>query len=201
MTIKDFKVGQTAYILDDGRRRSNERLATAVTVVKVGRKYVTVKEEGRQEARFFESHAETSYLFEDRDYGAQRLLFLTTEAVDEYNELNSLQSWVQEATNWMKVKEYTLAQLRAVKQILEREREPEKRVYARTTMGTMPGSCTECAFGRRYGFFGDVECRILREYFTGNVEPPYKERPDECPLLEMEGTDNGGMAQESDRGD
>lgn len=105
MTIKDFKVGQTAYILDDGRRRSNERLATAVTVVKVGRKYVTVKEEGRQEARFFESHAETSYLFEDRDYGAQRLLFLTTEAVDEYNELNSLQSWVQEATNWMKVKE------------------------------------------------------------------------------------------------
>lgn len=201
MTIKDFKVGQTAYILDDGRRRSNERLATAVTVVKVGRKYVTVKEEGRQEARFFESHAETSYLFEDRDYGAQRLLFLTTEAVDEYNELNSLQSWVQEATNWMKVKEYTLAQLRAVKQILEREREPEKRVYARTTMGTMPGSCTECAFGRRYGFVGDVECRILREYFTGNVEPPYKERPDKCPLLEMEGTDNGGMAQESDRGD
>ena len=99
------------------------------------------------------------------------------------------------------VKEYTLAQLRAVKQILEREREPEKRVYARTTMGTMPGSCTECAFGRRYGFVGDVECRILREYFTGNVEPPYKERPDECPLLEMEGTDNGGMAQESDRGD
>lgn len=49
----------------------------------------------------------------------------------------------------------------------------------------MPGSCNECFFGERYGCVGDVECHALREYFTGNVKPPYKERPDECPLLEL----------------
>ena len=61
---------------------------------------------------------------EDRDYGVKRLLFATAEAVDDYNELNDLRSWVQEATNWMKVKEYTLSQLRAVKKILEGGEEP-----------------------------------------------------------------------------
>lgn len=118
MTIKDFKVGQIAYML--GERRGNSAgLATAAEVVKVGRKYVTVKVEGRQEIRFFEPHTETDYLYEDKDYGVKRLLFSTTGAVDEYNELNDLRDWVQEATNWMKVKGYTLAQLRAVKKILE----------------------------------------------------------------------------------
>lgn len=185
MEIKDFKVGQTAYIIGDGRRRGDSK-ATAVEVVKVGRKYVTVTEAGRQETRFCEPVGFTDFLVEDKDWGSPRLLFLTTEAVDEYNELSDLRSWVQEATNWLKVKEYTLAQLRAVKKIIEWEAEPGKHVYAKTPMEAMPGSCTECAFGRRYGYVGDVECRILREYFTGNVEPPYKERPDECPLLEME---------------
>ncbi|MCI9507973.1 MAG: hypothetical protein HFF62_15665 [Oscillospiraceae bacterium] len=118
MTIKDFKVGQTAYILGDGRRR-NDGKATAVEVIKVGRKYVTVTEAGRQETRFCEPAGLTDCLTEDKDWGSPRLLFLTTEAVDEYNELNDLRSWVQEATNWLKVKEYTLAQLRAVKKILE----------------------------------------------------------------------------------
>lgn len=59
-------------------------------------------------------------------------------------------------------------------------------IYAKTPMEAMPGSCNECAFGRRYGCVGDVECRILREYFTGNVKPPYKERPDICPLREID---------------
>lgn len=45
--------------------------------------------------------------------------FPTTEAVAEYKELIDLQNWVQEATSWLKVKGYTLAQLREVKRILE----------------------------------------------------------------------------------
>lgn len=65
-----------------------------------------------------------------------------------------------------------------------------KQICSKTPMKTMPGSCTECNFGERYGFVGDVKCRILREYFTGNVEPPYKERPDECPLFELEEADH-----------
>ncbi|MDE7245539.1 MAG: hypothetical protein K2O18_16420 [Oscillospiraceae bacterium] len=118
MTIKDFKVGQTAYIVGDWRRRDDGK-ATAAEVVKVGRRYVTVKEAGRQETRFYEAVGFNDCLAEDREYGAKRLLFPTAEAVDEYNELNDLRSWMQEATNWMKVNNYTIAQLRAVKNILE----------------------------------------------------------------------------------
>ena len=118
VTIKKFEKGQTAYILGDGRRRA-EGKATAVEVIKVGRKYVTVKEAGRQETRFCEAFGLADCLIEDKNYGVQRLLFATTEAVDDYNELNDLRNWVQEATNWMKVKDYTLAQLREVKRILE----------------------------------------------------------------------------------
>ncbi len=121
MTIKDFKVRQTAYILGDGLSKSRD-LATA-EVVKVGRRYVTVKVVGRQEARFFEPVNETRYLAEDKDYGTQRLLFSTEEAVNEYTELIDLREWAQEATNWLKVKNYTLAQLRAVKKILEEAQE------------------------------------------------------------------------------
>lgn len=117
MTIKDFKVGQTAYILEDGYRGAFGT-ATEVEVAKVGRRYVTVRDMGR-ETRFFESVNSTTHLVEDRNYGSKRLLFLTTEAVAEHKELIDLQNWLQEATNWLKVKHYTLAQLREVKKILE----------------------------------------------------------------------------------
>lgn len=117
MTIKGFKVGQTVYILEEGHGARSSTVAEA-EVSKVGRRYVTI-EEGRQEARFYEPVNSTTYLVEDRERGAKRLLFPTTEAVDEYNELNNLRNWVQEATNWLKVKQYTLAQLREVKRILE----------------------------------------------------------------------------------
>lgn len=49
----------------------------------------------------------------------------------------------------------------------------------------IPESCAECFLGKRYGFVGDVECKVLNEYFTGNVRPPHKERPDECPLVAL----------------
>lgn len=117
MIIKNFRVGQTAYIIEDGYQASHGIVAEA-EVVKVGRRYVTVRE-GRQETRFYEPANSTTYLFEDKNYGAKRLLFPSTEAVDEHKELNNLQSWVQEATNWLKIKHYTLAQLREVKKILE----------------------------------------------------------------------------------
>lgn len=122
MTIKDFKVGQTAYMLSE-KQSKGESKATEVEVVKVGRKYVTVTVNGNwwNEIRFFEPHTEAFFLYEDKDYGVKRLLFQTAKDVDDYNELIDLRSWVQEATNWMKVKDYTLAQLRAVKKILEEE--------------------------------------------------------------------------------
>lgn len=58
-------------------------------------------------------------------------------------------------------------------------------IYAKTGLTAIPGSCAECVFGERYGLVGDVYCKILGEYFTGNVKPPHKMRPDECPLVEL----------------
>lgn len=59
-------------------------------------------------------------------------------------------------------------------------------IYAKIPIKEMPNSCTECPMGKRYGHVGDVFCNVLKDYFTGNVRPPYKERPDECPLIEIE---------------
>ena len=56
-------------------------------------------------------------------------------------------------------------------------------IVAKTTLKEIPFSCSECKYGDKYGLVGDVYCRILKEYFTGNVKPPHKERPDECPLI------------------
>lgn len=117
MTIKDFKVGQSAYILEEGRGARPSTVAEA-EIAKVGRRYVTIRE-GRQETRFYEPVNSTTYLVENKDYGTKRLLFLTNKDVDEYNELNDLRIWVQDATSWIKVRNYTLAQLREVKKILE----------------------------------------------------------------------------------
>lgn len=52
--------------------------------------------------------------------------------------------------------------------------------------GMIPKSCAECFAGEKYGCVGDVKCRILDEYFTGNTTPPHKERPDECPISELQ---------------
>lgn len=57
-------------------------------------------------------------------------------------------------------------------------------VILRTKMDKMPDSCKACEFGKIYGCVGDVHCMALNEYFTNNTRPPYKERPDECPLIE-----------------
>jgi hypothetical protein len=46
-----------------------------------------------------------------------------------------------------------------------------------------PKSCAECKLGEKYGAVGDVRCFVLGEYFTGNIKPPHKERPDTCPLV------------------
>lgn len=192
VTIKNFVPGQIAYMYITGGKRRGKYDTQAVEVTKVGRKYVTVETSSGMDMLFREAHRSKPYLVEHTKRGVSWLLFTSSEAVDEHCAREWLKTWVRTATGWDKIDRYTLAQLRAVKEILEREVEPGKRVYAKTTMEAMPGSCNECAFGRRYGCVGDVECRILGEYFTGNVRPPYKERPDECPLLEMEETDNDG---------
>ena len=117
MTIKGFVPGQTVYILGDGSHQRDRFLATVAEVVKVGRKYVTVS--GSWGMQFKETSESRPYLVEHTEYGAPRLLFPSSEAVDEYREREELKVWVRTAVGCDKIDRYTLAQLREVKKILE----------------------------------------------------------------------------------
>lgn len=64
-------------------------------------------------------------------------------------------------------------------------------IVAKTALKEIPYSCAECPYGKKYGLVGDVYCRILSAYFTGNVTPPHKERPDDCPLISSKNLNEG----------
>lgn len=121
MTVKCFKPGGTAFVLGDVRTRPHMSDPVAAEVVKVGRKYVTVMLNG-WELRFCEPCNDETYFVEDKECGVHRLLFPTKAAADRYCEREELRAWVAEETGWLKMKCYTLEQLRQVKQILERVR-------------------------------------------------------------------------------
>ncbi len=117
MTIKNFKVGQTVFVMGDGRLAHNKYDTTEAKVVKVGRKYVTIS--GRWKLQFKETSARRFYLIEQTEVGAPRMLFPSKKAVDEYCEREELKTWVRTAAGWDNIDRYTLAQLREVKKILE----------------------------------------------------------------------------------
>jgi len=117
MTTKDFKVGQTVFVMMDGIAQRDRFLTVAAEVVKIGRKYVTIS--GNWAMQFKETHESRPYLVEHTEYGAPRILFPSREAVDDYIKREELKTWVRTAVGWDKIGRYTLAQLRAVKKILE----------------------------------------------------------------------------------
>lgn len=116
MEIKDFKVGQIVFVMGDGRHQSDRFLTTEAEVVKVGRKYITIS--GNWGMQFKETAESRPYLVEHTEVGTPRLLFPSRESVDEYREREELKTWVR-AAGWEKIDRYTLAQLRAVKKVLE----------------------------------------------------------------------------------
>ena len=59
-------------------------------------------------------------------------------------------------------------------------------IYIKTNLEKMPEACEVCPYGKKYGAVGERFCKILEAYFTGNTQPPYKERPDDCPFCEMQ---------------
>ncbi len=119
MTIKDFALGQIAYIMGDYRTQQKRFNTQEAKVAKIGRKYVTIKALGGWDMQFESTAESRPYLVEHTEIGAPRLLFPSKEAVDEYREREELKTWVRTAAGWDKIDRYTLDQLRAVKMILE----------------------------------------------------------------------------------
>lgn len=117
MTIKNFKVGQTVFVMGDGCTQRDKYGTTEAEVVKVGRKYVTIS--GNWGSQFKEASLSRPYLVEHTEYGAPRLLFPSSKAVCEYLEREELKILLRMAMSRENIDRYTLEQLQAVKKILE----------------------------------------------------------------------------------
>lgn len=117
MNIKDFTVGQTAFVYSVGRRNNPEKGYREVTVKKVGRAYVTL--DNGWESKYGVGYGCGSYLVEKVDAGTPSYLFRTKRDLDDYLEAERLRSELQQAMNWANVKKLPLSTLRAIKKILE----------------------------------------------------------------------------------
>jgi len=115
MEIKDFKKGDTVYVLSQNRGKS---VISESTVKKVGSKYVTIDNswETRYQKETFSDN--DNFLYEVTEYGERSYLFVSKKEAEEYVEAEQLELFLR-SQNWNRANKYSLAQLRAVKAILE----------------------------------------------------------------------------------
>lgn len=115
MNIKDFTVGQTAYVCSTDKRDNPEKGYREVTVKKVGRVYVTVG--GRWETKYEVGYNDDGYLVEAGNYASY--LFRTKQDLYDYFEAERLRPELRQAMDWSNVKKLPLSTLRAIKKILD----------------------------------------------------------------------------------
>lgn len=120
MNIKDFKPGQTAFILIRKRGRETQYLVNQCKVISVGRKYVKVAPKGNllYPVEYYLHEKTDDHLTEKRDWGEYTFLFPTEEAINNAVERDKLRIWLRKETEGYKLYSYTLEQLRAVRDIL-----------------------------------------------------------------------------------
>ena len=115
ISIKDFKVGETAYLLGVTGRPPRLR---PVKIHKVGRKYVTTKE-GCWERKYGVEHYSPDALVEKMEFGEKDLLFVSEQAYKDYTEKQELKQWLRSVAGGYPMPDFSLEQLRKVKAILE----------------------------------------------------------------------------------
>lgn len=114
MNIKDFKKGQTAYILNMHTGRNTDPTIHETTVSAIGRKYVTVESGSRYE------NSDNPYgLIESKDWGDRTFLCPSRECAEMHIEKEELMRWLCNAASF--TYKYSLEQLRKAKEILESE--------------------------------------------------------------------------------
>lgn len=112
--VKDFKPGQTFYVLYINAGTNKEPEIQERTVEKVGRKYVT---DNREIRYCCEEYLLKEGLVEASDYGRRGFLFLTKSEAEDYMEKNKLALWIANIS-FSKARLYSLQQLRDVYEIL-----------------------------------------------------------------------------------
>ena len=111
MNIKDFKVGDKVYIVEKLHRRETIR---EDEVIKVGNKYITTK---RDELKFYLNNENDTFLTINRDWGEKELLFKNEQELKDYEEYKTLKSELYDKL--CRLEEYSLDQLRKIKEIIE----------------------------------------------------------------------------------
>lgn len=112
ISLNDFNVGQEVYILDSDRR---EEMIHKATVISVGRKYITVNY-GYPTSKYSVEDYCSLGLIEKVDYGSADICFPSMQAFNDYKEKKSLEKWFYDIS--MRTNQYSLEQLRKVKEIL-----------------------------------------------------------------------------------
>ena len=128
MAIKDFEVGETAYLMNFHGRMPNENTTTIdeVVVTSVGKKYVKVKyPKFSYEDSFYHWDIDDPYLTEKAGCGTKNYLFCSRQAIDKYKERKELSRWIYNKVQYIKENQYSVEQFREIKRILENPKKGE----------------------------------------------------------------------------
>lgn len=115
VSLNDFKVGQKAYL--EGKRRSGEEIEE-VDVIKVGRKYVTIKYFGR-EIKFENERCKEEALTEVTIYGCGAFLYPNKEVYLAKKKREDLLRWGERELKSL-VRKLTTEQLEWLKSDVEK---------------------------------------------------------------------------------
>ena len=122
--VKDLKLGMTVYLLPcDNRRKKNE--ATEAEIVKIGRKYISVKERfnGGLFPLLYQFDFTDNYLQKPGVYGRDFDLFFSMDEIDDYFLHNELMGKIHTETNYAYY--LTTHQLKQICDLLDKG----KRIY------------------------------------------------------------------------
>ena len=118
ITIEDFQKGDIVYILTRNKGRNADSFIKEAEVTCVGRIYVTT---GINYSTRKYMNWDADYLYEKVEFGEATLLFKTKEDAQNYLERAELAQWLG-CISIIDAEQYSLEQLRKVKEILNHER-------------------------------------------------------------------------------
>lgn len=123
MNIKDYIPGREVYALCVKFDRSKNYEIKKYIVRSVGRKYVKASPENFTNliVDFYKpEQINDDYLVENKDWGNPMKLFASRQAAEDEIERDELKRWfVKEASAYPNVQNYTLEQLRKVRDVLK----------------------------------------------------------------------------------
>lgn len=121
MNIKDFKVGDTAWVGLTGNaareKKDNDELIEAQTIIKVGRKYITAKPHIGPKRQFFKSNTHEGFI-EKTNYIVNYVLYKDKQDILDIFETNDITKYLRQLFVYGRI-DLPLDKLRRIKQIVD----------------------------------------------------------------------------------